>query len=114
MAAPNLVSPTTITADRDVWAATNTNTTRVTCGASESIVVVAIIATNIHASNVGWASAEVNNGSAFRVAYQVSIPLNASVNLLDKPLVLNPSDLLKLQANASSNVETVVSMMRFA
>jgi hypothetical protein len=114
MAAPNLVSPTTITADRDVWAATNTNTTRVTAGGSESIIVVAIIATNIHASTVGWCSAELNNGSVFRVAYQIAVPLNASVNLIDKPLVLNPSDLLKLQANASSNIETTISMMRFA
>jgi hypothetical protein len=113
MATPNLLSLTTVTFDRDVWAATNTLTTRVTAAASETVVVFSIKATNIHASAVGWITYTLNNGTDFKGAFQIAIPLNAMVECLDKPLTMNPSDLLKLQANASTNVETIVSMLRF-
>jgi len=112
MTTPNLNAPTQIVGDRDVWAGTNTLTTRVTAGASETVIVLGITACNIHASNAGWALWSLNNGTDFRGTFQIAVPLTATVQLLDKPLIMNPADLLKLQANASSNIEFITSMLR--
>lgn len=112
MAAPSLDGSTKV-ADRDCWAATNSLTTRVTAGASETIIVLGITAANITTGTTGWATWILNNGTSdFNGAFQITVPPAATVQLLDKPLVMNPSDLLKLQASASSVIQTIVSMIR--
>lgn len=109
MAAPNLQTAT-IQAATDVWAATNTITTRITAASNTSVLIKSIRATNIHATDTGWATAIVDrSGTDFRQAYQVSVPLNGSVELVTGILTLDAADLLQLQANASSNIEFVTS-----
>lgn len=113
MAAPNLNAPTNIAGDRDCWAGTNVLTTRVTAGASETIIVMGITAANITTGTAAWASWLINNGTSdFNGAFEISVPPTATVQLLDKPLVMNPADLLKLQASASSVIQFVTSMLR--
>jgi len=108
--APNLTALTSVTAESDQWAATNTITTRITVASNTAVIVKAIRATNIHAATAGWITAIVDrSGTDYRIAYQVTIPINAQIEVLEKLLVLEEGDLLQLQANASSNVETEVS-----
>lgn len=113
MSTPDLNAPTKIAADRDCWSATNTLTTRVTAGASETIIVMGITAANTTTGTSAWASWILNNGTSdFNGAFEIVVPPTATVQLLDKPLVMNPADLLKLQVSASSVIQTIVSMLR--
>jgi hypothetical protein len=113
MAAPNLASSTaTVNGKTAVLAATNTTTSLIGSVASGHCGrVEAIYASNIHASVVGWVSVtHYRSSTDVRICYQMPVPLNGSVNCLGgRILYLEESDDVRVQANASSNIEVVAS-----
>lgn len=109
MAAPNLQTAT-IQSTTDVWAATNTLTTRITVAANTSVLVKSIRATNIHASTIGWVTITLNRSSTdYHYTFQQPVPVNGTIECVTGILNLDASDLLKAQVNASSNIELITS-----
>jgi hypothetical protein len=113
MAAPNIASASAnVNGKTNILQATNTETDIIASIATGHCArVEAVYATNIHASATGWVTLVLKRGgTSYRVVFQLSIPPNNSVNLLGgRILYLEESDALRIQANASSNIEAVAT-----
>lgn len=113
MAAPNLASATAVVNGKTaVLAATNTEADLIAAVATGHCArVEAVYASNIHASTVGWVTlSHKRSGTTYRITYQLSVPLTASFNLLGgRILYLDEGDSLRVQSNASSNIEVVAT-----
>ena len=69
---------------------------------------------SIHVTNIGTNNSEITctlqgtNYSNIQIAYTVPVPKESSVELLKQPKVLNPSDIIRLQANNNSTLHAVI------
>jgi hypothetical protein len=112
MAAPNIVNVTTITGKTAGLAVTTSASAIITNSASSNKVfkVNALYVANIATSN-GWATIDVlkNGSTAFDIGYQITVPVNATLDVLSKAIYLEENDSLRLTANANSTIEAVVS-----
>ena len=92
----------------------NTATTVYTCPAATTGVVHAIYISNIHAANDVTVDITVTDTSAasatFHLAKNLSVP-NASVAIFEKPINLEATDILKLNASAASSLEAFASIL---
>lgn len=114
MAAPNIVGVTTITGKTDVLAITNSATAITSNGAGSGTVVKvnSLYIANIHATTAGWITVDLYRSSvAYRLANQIPVPINSTINIIEKGLsiYLEEGDTLRLTANASSYLEGVCS-----
>lgn len=129
MAAPNIVNVATITGSIAYQSLTNTNDNSLISNAASSGKVLKI--NNIFVSNVnGVAPATVtlsyrsaanavtdgtlstaSSGTAYRIAYQISVPANTTLMLLDKAgaLYLPENSSLSIQAGTASYLEVTAS-----
>ena len=129
MANPNIVSVTTINGGIAYQALTNTNDNALVSNASSSGTIIKV--NNIFVSNVnGVAAATVtlsfrtaansvtngtlstaSNGTAYRLVYQISVPANTTLMLLDKAgaIYLTENTSLSIQAGTASYLEVVAS-----
>jgi hypothetical protein len=129
MAAPNIVNVATITGSIAYQSLTNTNDNSLISNAASSGKVLKI--NNIFVSNVnGVAAATVtlsyrsaanavtdgtlataSSGTAYRIAYQISVPANTTLMLLDKAgaLYLPENSSLSVQAGTASYLEVTAS-----
>jgi len=129
MAAPNIVNVATINGSTAYQALTNTNNNALISNAASSNTVYKI--NNIFVSNVNGVSAAtvtlafmsaanaVSNGTlttasagtAYRIAYQISVPANTTLMLLDKAgsLYLPENSSLAVQAGTAGYLEVVAS-----
>ena len=129
MAAPNIVNVATINGNIAYQALTNTNNNALISNASGSSTVVKV--NNIFVSNVNGVSAATvtlsfmssanavtngtlttaSNGTAYRMAYQISVPANTTLMLLDKSgaIYLPENTSLAVQAGTASYLEVVAS-----
>jgi len=129
MANPNIVSVSTINGGIAYQALTNTNDNALVSNASSSGTIIKV--NNIFVSNVNGVSAATvslsfrsaanavsngtlataSSGTAYRLVYQISVPANTTLMLLDKAgaiyLVENTS--LSIQAGTASYLEVVAS-----
>lgn len=112
MAAPNIVNVATITGKTAGLAVTGTATAIVTnSSASNKVLKInTLYVSNITTSN-GWVTVDVykNATTAFRVGYQITVPTNATLDVISKPIYLEENDSLRLTANGSAVIEAVVS-----
>lgn len=112
MAAPNIVNVSTITGKTAVQAV-GTSATAIVTNSASSGKVFKINA--LYVSNVdGTANAEVNvdlfrSSTAYHIAKTVTVPADASLDVLSKPIYLEEGDSLRLTANAASDIEAVCS-----
>lgn len=112
MAAPNLLSLTTVTAKTAVQQIT-TSATSVVANAGGSGKVIKITA--LYISNVnGSASADVSidvyrSTTAYRVASTISVPADSTLDMINKVIYLEEGDSLRLTASANSYLEAVCS-----
>lgn len=112
MAAPNIVNVSTITGKTAVQAV-GTSATAIVTNSAASGKVFKINA--LYVSNVdGTANAEVNvdlfrSSTAYHIAKTVTVPADASLDVLSKPIYLEEGDSLRLTANAASDIEAVCS-----
>jgi hypothetical protein len=112
MAAPNIVNVTTITGKTAVLAVTTSATAIVTNSGSSGKVfkVNALYVSNIDGVN----SADVNvdlyrSTTAYHIAKTVSVPADATLDIISKSIYLEEGDSLRLTASANSDLEAVCS-----
>lgn len=111
MAAPNLLSLTTVTAKTAVQAITTSATAIVTNSAAsgKAIKVNALYVSNI---NTGPASVNIDiyrSTTAYRVGYTITVPNGTTLDLISKIIYLEEGDTLRLTASANSYLEAVCS-----
>jgi len=129
MAAPNIVNVATINGSIAYQALTNTNNVSLVSNAASSNTVFKI--NNIFVSNVNGVSAATvtlsymsaanavtngtlttaSSGTAYRIAYQISVPANTTLMLLDKAgaIYLPENASLAVQAGTAGYLEVVAS-----
>jgi len=112
MAAPNIVNVATITGKTAVQAVGTSATAIVTNSASsgKAFKVNALIISNVD----GTAAADINvdlfrSSTAYHIAKTISVPADASLDVLIKPIYLEEGDALRLTASAASDLEAVCS-----
>ena len=124
MATPNIVNVSSIVGGNAAWALTNTVTTTLLTVAADVIVKInSLIVTNIHGTNAATVSIEINGigGGAtgvtlaanlttqVRIASTMNVPADDSLVLIDKPVYLMETDVLKGGASAASDLDLFVS-----
>ena len=129
MAAPNIVNVATINGNIAYQALTNTNNNSLISNAASSNTVVKV--NNIFVSNVNGVSAATvtlsfqsaanavtngtltaaSNGTSYRMAYQISVPANTTLMLLDKSgaIYLPENSSLAVQAGTAGYLEVTAS-----
>jgi len=112
MAAPNIVNVSTITGKTAVQAV-GTSATAIVSNSAGSNKVFKVNA--LYVSNVdGVASATINvdvfrSSTAYHVAKTITVPSDATIDVLTKALYLEEGDSLRLTASASGDIEAVCS-----
>jgi hypothetical protein len=112
MAAPNIISATTIVGKTAVQAI-GTSPTAIVTNAGSSGKALKVNA--LYISNVdGTANAEVTidifrSSTAYHIAKTVNVPADATIDVISKVIYLEEGDALRLTANAVSDLEAVCS-----
>ena len=118
MAAPNIVNVTNITAGLAVAAPANTTANVVVSNAASSAAVVKInslTCTNVTGTSatvtVAITSSAAGAGTAYRLAFQMAVPANSSLQLIDKGnfVYLTEDKSLVVTSGTSSAIEYVTS-----
>ena len=112
MAAPNIVNVTTITGKTAVMAVTTTATAIVTNSAQSNKVfkVNALYVSNVDGASAADIDVELRrNSTSYRIARTVSVPADATLDVLSKSIYLEEGDELRLAASANSDLEAVCS-----
>ena len=112
MAAPNMISMTTMTGKTAVQAVTTTATAIVENSAASGKVlkVNALYVSNVDGTN----NAEINvdifrSSTAYHIAKTVVVPADATLDILSKTVYLEEGDALRLTANVDSDLEAICS-----
>jgi hypothetical protein len=112
MAAPNLVNMTTLLGKTAVMAVTTSATALITNSAASGKVlkVDQLLVTNIN----GTASASVNvdifrSSTAYRIAYLMTVPANATLDIISNRIYLEEGDSLRLTSSQNSYLEAIAS-----
>lgn len=112
MAAPNIVNVATITGKTAVQAVTTSATAIVTNSAASGKVfkVNALYVSNVD----GTSAADINvdifrSSTAYHIAKTVSVPADATLDIISKSIYLEEGDTLRLTASANSDLEAVCS-----
>ena len=92
---------------------TTTNAAALTAGGSETITLIGVTISNIHASAGCHITADIvrSGGVNSELAHQIEIPVNDSLDLLQGKVVLNSSDALWLDAEINSHLEASISYL---
>ena len=112
MAAPNIVNVATITGKTAVQAVTTSATAIVTNSAASGKVLKV---NALYVSNVdGTSAADINvdifrSSTAYHIAKTVSVPADATLDIISKSIYLEEGDTLRLTASANSDLEAVCS-----
>lgn len=120
MAAPNIVNVTSIygRVAGQACAATATAIVSNAAASNKVLKINTLVVSNVTAG-AGNITVDVfkNGATAFRIAFQVSVPANASLVVIGKGedgIYLEENDSLRLTANATSTLEAVVSYEEIA
>jgi len=113
MAAPNIVNVTTIRGKNAHQFCTATRTEIVTnaAGSNKVFKINALYITNVTGTVNATISVFVTKGTlvVVRIASTMTVPVNATLDLLSKPIYLEEDSTLALQASGSSQLEAVCS-----
>jgi hypothetical protein len=112
MAAPNIVNVTTITGKTAVQAVGTSATAIVTNSGSSGKVfkVNALYLSNVDGINNTSVNVDLYRSStAYHIAKTVTVPADASIDVLSKAIYLEEGDSLRLTAGASGDIEAVCS-----
>lgn len=112
MAAPNIVSVTTITGKSAVLAVPNTATAIITnsAGSGKVIKVNALYVGNVDTATAYDLTVDLYRSSvAYRLAPTISVAAKSSLDVLSKAIYLEEGDTLRLTASAASKLEAVAS-----
>lgn len=117
MANPNIVNVTSILAATTYLAPANTTATTLITNAASSGTVIkvnSLIAANVTATaatvTVSVNSAAAGGGTAYRIAYQIMVPGNATLQIIDKGnFVYLPENTSIVVTNGTANAINYVS-----
>ena len=114
MAAPNIVNVATITGKTAVLAVTTSATAIVTNSAASGKVfkVNALYVSNVDGTSNADLNVDIYRSSAsvaYHIAKTVNVPADATLDVISKSIYLEEGDLLRLTANANSDLEAVCS-----
>lgn len=113
MAAPNIVQVSTITGKTSVLAVTTSATAIVTNSAASNKVfkVNALYVSNVDGTNAADVNVDIFNATsgAFHIARTVSVPADATLDVISKSIYLEEGWALRLTASANSDLEAVCS-----
>lgn len=112
MAAPNIVNVATIIGKTAVQAITTSATAIVTNSAASNKVfkVNALYVSNIDGTNHAMVNVDLFRSSvAYRIAFTVTVPADATIDVITKAVYLEEGDSLRLTASANSRLEAVCS-----
>ena len=112
MAAPNIVSVATITGKTAVLVVTTTATAIVTNSAASGKVfkINALLISNVDGTNNATVNVDIFRSSvAYRIANTITVPADATLDVISKSIYLEEGDTLRLTANANSDIEAVCS-----
>ena len=112
MAAPNVVNVATITGKTAVQAVGTSATAIVTNsgGSGKVIKVNALYVSNVDGTSAADITADLYRSStAYRLASTISVPADATLDIISKSIYLEEGDSLRLTASASGDLEAVCS-----
>ena len=112
MAAPNIVNVVTITGKTAVLAVTTSATAIVTNSAASGKVfkVNALYVSNVDGVNNADINVDIfRSSTAFHIAKTVTVPADATLDVISKSIYLEEGDTLRLTASANSDLEAVCS-----
>lgn len=112
MAAPNIVNVATITGKTAVQAVGTSATAIVTNSAASGKVfkINALYVSNVDGTNNADITVDLfRSSTAYRIAFTVVVPADASLDVISKAIYLEEGDSLRLTANAASDLEAVCS-----
>jgi len=112
MAAPNLVNVTTIYGKTAVQQIGTSATAIVTNSAASGKVqkINALYVSNVNASTTATVTVDVYRSTTpYRIAFGVSVPAGASLDVISKSIYLEEGDSLRLTASVVSYLEAVCS-----
>ena len=112
MAAPNIVNVATITGKTAVLVVTTTATAIVTNSAASGKVfkINALYISNVDGVNNATVNVDIFRSSvAYRIANTITVPADATLDVISKSIYLEEGDTLRLTANANSDIEAVCS-----
>jgi len=112
MAAPNIIAPSAIYGKTAVLAITTTATAIVTNsgGSGKALKVDQLLITNVN----GSANATVNvdifrSSTAYNLAYLMTVPAGATLDIVSSRIYLEEGDTLRLTASVNSYLQGVCS-----
>ena len=117
MAAPNIVSPTSITLRQLSSTVGTAAITLVTCATDRAIKLSTLYAANVQGTNAGDITIRVSDGTATHaVCSTVSVPADASLVVVDRnsPVYLEEGDRIEAIASAAGTIEIVGSYEEIA
>lgn len=112
MAAPNIVNVATITGKTAVQAVGTSATAIVSNSAASGKVfkVNALYVSNVDGVNAATINVDVfRSSTAYHIAKTVTVPGDATIDVITKAVYLEEGDSLRLTASASGDIEAVCS-----
>ena len=112
MTAPNIVNVATITGKTAVQAVGTSAAAIVTNSASSGKVfkVNALLISNVDGTNNAEITVDLYRSStAYHLAKTVTVPADATLDVVSKAIYLEEGDALRLTANAASDLEAICS-----
>ncbi len=112
MAAPNLVNMTTLTGKTAVMAVTTTATALITNSAASGKVlkVDQLLVTNINGTTNATVNVDIFRSSvAYDIAYLMTVPAGATLDIISNRIYLEEGDSLRLTASSNSYLDAVAS-----
>mgnify|MGYP003629050749 CR=1 FL=1 len=112
MANPNIVNVTSILGQTDLFALTTTQANLVTAAANTVVKINSVLISNIDGTSAADVTIKMHDGSNSRaLASTISVPADASLQVIDKnsSFYLNEADVLQGTASANSDLECLVS-----
>lgn len=119
MAAPNIVNVSNILG-KTVGAALTTSSADIvtnSSGSNKVFKVNTIIASNVDGTNnanVTIAFYNADNTTSYKIAHVITVPSNASLDVLSKPIYLEEGDKITALASANGDLEIIVSYEEIA
>lgn len=117
MAAPNIVSPTTITLKSARTTVGTSAITLVTCGSNKAVKVSTLYAANIDGSSAVDVTCRLSvSGVTHAIASTVSVPADASLVVIDRnaPVYLEDGHSLEAFASATGSLHIVAAYEEIA
>ena len=112
MAAPNLVNMTTLTGKTAVMAVTTTATALITNSAASGKVlkVDQLLVTNVNGTTNATVNVDIFRSSvAYDIAYLMTVPAGATLDIISNRIYLEEGDALRLTASVNSYLDAVAS-----